>query len=139
VRKLFTERDQTPKILIVTEKLLTGFGAPILYCMYLDKPMRDHTLLQAISRVNRPFEDESEVKKSSGLVVDFIGIFDNLQKALAFDSDIIGSVIKNLNVLKERFESLIKTEANNYLQILNGRSNDKTIGNVIDTFKDRQK
>src|SRR5256885_6919278 len=40
------------------QKLLTGFDAPVLYCMYLDKPMRDHVLLQAIARVNRPYEDE---------------------------------------------------------------------------------
>ena len=50
---------ELPKILIVTEKLLTGFDAPILYAMYLDKPMRDHTLLQAIARVNRPYENEA--------------------------------------------------------------------------------
>ena len=57
VRKLFRKADQLPKILIVTDKLLTGFDAPVLYAMYLDKPMRDHVLLQAISRVNRPYED----------------------------------------------------------------------------------
>ena len=54
IRKNFTKFSELPKILIVTEKLLTGFDAPILYAMYLDKPMRDHTLLQAIARVNRP-------------------------------------------------------------------------------------
>ncbi len=59
IRKAFRKPDELPKILIVTEKLLTGFDAPILYCMYLDKPMRDHVLLQAIARVNRPYEDES--------------------------------------------------------------------------------
>jgi type I restriction enzyme R subunit len=58
LRKAFVRKDALPKILIVTEKLLTGFDAPILYCMYLDKPMRDHVLLQAIARVNRPYEDE---------------------------------------------------------------------------------
>ena len=58
VRKEFIRKDEKPKILIVTEKLLTGFDAPILYCMYLDKPMRDHVLLQAIARVNRPYEDD---------------------------------------------------------------------------------
>ena len=57
-RKAFRKPDELPKILIVTEKLLTGFDAPILYCMYLDKPMRDHVLLQAIARVNRPYEDD---------------------------------------------------------------------------------
>ncbi len=54
IRNAFRKPDELPKILIVTEKLLTGFDAPILYCMYLDKPMRDHVLLQAIARVNRP-------------------------------------------------------------------------------------
>ena len=48
---------EDPKILIVTDKLLTGYDAPVLYCMYLDKPMRDHVLLQAIARVNRPYVD----------------------------------------------------------------------------------
>jgi type I restriction enzyme R subunit len=57
IRKSFCKLDQQPKILIVTEKLLTGFDAPVLYAMYLDKPLRDHTLLQAIARVNRPYEN----------------------------------------------------------------------------------
>ena len=51
---MFKKADNDPKILIVTDKLLTGYDAPLLYCMYLDKPMRDHVLLQAIARVNRP-------------------------------------------------------------------------------------
>ena len=54
VRLTFKRADENPKILIVTDKLLTGYDAPLLYCMYLDKPMRDHVLLQAIARVNRP-------------------------------------------------------------------------------------
>ncbi len=58
IRKNFNKLDKLPKILIVTEKLLTGFDAPVLYAMYLDKPMRDHTLLQAIARVNRPYEND---------------------------------------------------------------------------------
>lgn len=60
IRKKFTKIEELPKILIVTEKLLTGYDAPILYAMYLDKPMRDHTLLQAIARVNRPYENEEK-------------------------------------------------------------------------------
>ena len=62
------------KILIVTSKLLTGFDAPILQAMYLDKPLRDHTLLQAICRTNRPF---GEVK-THGLIVDYLGVFDDV-------------------------------------------------------------
>src|SRR5262249_10835717 len=54
IRKDFAKAGKLPKILIVTEKLLTGYHAPVLYAMYLDQPMRDHTLLQAIARVNRP-------------------------------------------------------------------------------------
>ncbi len=53
VRRAFIKRDSLPKIVIVTEKLLIGFDAPVLYCMYPDKSMRDHTLLQPIARVPR--------------------------------------------------------------------------------------
>jgi type I restriction enzyme, R subunit len=124
LRRTFVQRDTVPKILIVTEKLLTGFDAPILYCMYLDKPMRDHTLLQAIARVNRPYEDENGVKKPVGFVVDFVGIFDKLEKALAFDNDEVASVIQNLDVLKERFGTLIREKAQPYLALCRGAVHD---------------
>jgi type I restriction enzyme, R subunit len=95
IRKNFAKFGEFPKILIVTEKLLTGFDAPILYAMYLDKPMRDHTLLQAIARVNRPYENErEEMVKPHGFVLDFVGIFDKLEKALAFDSDEINAIVQ---------------------------------------------
>src|SRR5207248_4617629 len=99
IRRDFLKKNKLPKILIVTEKLLTGYDAPILYCMYLDKPMRDHVLLQAIARVNRPYEDEDGQKKPYGFVLDFVGIFDSLERALAFDSDVVASVIQNVEVL----------------------------------------
>jgi type I restriction enzyme R subunit len=106
IRKSFGKLDQQPKILIVTEKLLTGFDAPVLYAMYLDKPMRDHTLLQAIARVNRPYENEAlEMVKPHGFVLDFIGIFDKLEKALAFDSDEINAIVKDLKLLKLLFQN----------------------------------
>src|SRR5262249_16829070 len=70
VRESFKKPNLLPKILIVTDKLLTGYDAPILYCMYLDKPMRDHVLLQAVARVNRPYEDEDGRKKPCGLIID---------------------------------------------------------------------
>jgi len=74
--------------------LLTGFDAPILYAMYLDKPMRDHTLLQAIARVNRPYENEAaEMVKPHGFVLDFVGIFDKLSCSTAgnlnFNSELL--------------------------------------------------
>src|SRR6202022_3464814 len=85
VRLLYKKPAKNPKILIVTDKLLTGYDAPVLYCMYLDKPMRDHVLLQAVARVNRPYEDDKGVKKPSGLIIDFVGVLRELNKALAFD------------------------------------------------------
>src|SRR5690625_1607334 len=78
IRKQFRKADTKPQILIVTDKLLTGYDAPILYAMYLDKPMRDHVLLQAISRVNRPYEDAKGQRKPCGLIVDFIGMLSYL-------------------------------------------------------------
>jgi type I restriction enzyme R subunit len=134
VRKAFLKPDALPKILIVTEKLLTGFDAPILYCMYLDKPMRDHTLLQAIARVNRPYEKmegEKRLEKPCGVIIDFIGIFDNVERALEFDSDVVASVIENLDILKERFAGLMKTKAKEYLQLLKGLPGDKAVERII--------
>jgi len=84
------------KFLIVTSKLLTGFDAPILQVMYLDKPMRDHNLLQAICRTNRPYPD-----KTHGLIVDYLGIFDDVAKALDFDEKLVQKVITNLDELKK--------------------------------------
>jgi type I restriction enzyme R subunit len=139
VRKAFVKRETLPKILLVTEKLLTGFDAPILYCMYLDKPMRDHTLLQAIARVNRPYEEEGEIKKPAGFVVDFVGIFDNLEKALAFDSDVVASVIKNIDALKDRFSTLMKDQAPVYLALCQGPIDDKAVERAIDTFAEKEK
>ncbi len=73
------------KILIVCDRLLTGFDAPIEQVMYLDKPLRNHNLLQAIARTNRPLPS---MKKRTGVVVDYFGNFDKLEKALNFDEAI---------------------------------------------------
>jgi len=120
IRKKFINKDEQPKILIVTQKLLTGFDAPILYSMYLDKPMRDHVLLQAIARVNRPYEDADGLVKPAGFVLDFVGIFEHLEKALAFDSDEVASVIQNIDVLKAAFAKRIREDAAAYLPFATG-------------------
>jgi hypothetical protein len=83
------------KFLIVTSKLLTGFDAPILQTMYLDKPMRDHGLLQAICRTNRLYPG-----KTHGLIVDYLGAFDVVSSALDFDEGPVKKVITNLEALK---------------------------------------
>lgn len=138
VRKAFRNTEELPKILIVTEKLLTGFDAPILYCMYLDKPMRDHVLLQAIARVNRPYEDTEGRKKPSGFVLDFVGIFDNLEKALAFDSSDIEGVVHDLEVLKTRFAELIVEAKSRYLTLITSKSQDKAVEAILNHFMDEQ-
>ncbi|MBP0017830.1 MAG: HsdR family type I site-specific deoxyribonuclease [Cyanobacteria bacterium SBLK] len=121
VRKNFINKTELPKILIVTEKLLTGFDAPILYCMYLDKPMRDHVLLQAIARVNRPYEDSEGSIKPFGFVLDFIGVFgENLERALAFESEEIHTIIQNVDVIKNQFRSLMEETAPQYLPLTRG-------------------
>lgn len=135
VRKDFRNPTKLPKILIVTEKLLTGFDAPILYAMYLDKPMRDHVLLQAIARVNRPFEDEQGLRKPAGFVLDFVGIFENLERALAFDSSDIEGVVADLDILKKHFSSMMK-EGEEYLAIGSGLVADKHVEAILEHFLD---
>lgn len=94
----FRDPNDPLKLLIVTSKLLTGFDAPILQVMYLDKPLRDHTLLQAICRVNRTYSEQ----KTHGLIVDYLGIFDDVAKALEFDDKSILAVVSNIQELLER-------------------------------------
>jgi type I restriction enzyme, R subunit len=85
----FLKRDDPLKILVVCDMLLTGFDAPVEQVMYLDSPLREHTLLQAIARVNRPAE-----KKTFGLVVDYWGVSEALTEALAIfaPSDVKGAM-----------------------------------------------
>jgi type I restriction enzyme R subunit len=138
VRQAFRRPDELPKILIVTEKLLTGYDAPILYCMYLDKPMRDHVLLQAIARVNRPYEDEAGRRKTAGLIVDFVGIFGNLERALAFDSADVVGVVQELGVLRERFAALMATGREKYLPLVQGKTEDKALEAALERFRDSE-
>lgn len=143
IRKDFAKAGLLPKILIVTEKLLTGYDAPVLYAMYLDKPMRDHTLLQAIARVNRPYEiDEgegTERRKPHGFVLDFVGIFDKLEKALAFDSDEINAIVKDLGLLKVLFKNKMELKAPQYLKLITHGFNDKDVDDLIEHFRDKER
>ena len=99
----FRDPNNPLQIVIVTSKLLTGFDAPILQTMYLDKPMKDHTLLQAICRTNRVFNQD----KTYGLIVDYIGIFDNVAKALFFDSESVEKVISNIESVKGKVPEMV--------------------------------
>jgi len=93
------------KVLIVTSKLLTGFDAPILEAMYLDKPLRDHTLLQAICRTNRPYGDA----KTHGLIVDYLGVFDDVARAIQFDEEGMTRVVRNINELLGKLPGAVQT------------------------------
>jgi len=140
IRKSFCKLDQQPKILIVTEKLLTGFDAPVLYAMYLDKPLRDHTLLQAIARVNRPYENEAlQMVKPHGFVLDFVGIFKKLEKALAFDSDEIKAIVKDIQLLKQLFQNKMEQKAPAYLALIRHNFNDKDVDALIEHFRDPER
>ena len=98
----FNDPDSSLDFLIVTAKLLTGFDAPILQTMYLDKSLKDHTLLQAICRTNRLFPN-----KTFGRIVDYFGVFDDTAKALAFDEETIKLVITNLQELKDKLPQVL--------------------------------
>ena len=100
----FRDPNDPLKIIIVTSKLLTGFDAPILQTMYLDRPLRDHTLLQAICRTNRPYGR----LKTHGLIVDYLGIFDDVAQAIQFDEEGITRVVSNIAELKERLPEAIQ-------------------------------
>ena len=85
-RRVLADRIKDPedelKLVIVRDMWLTGFDVPCLHTMYIDKPMRGHTLMQAIARVNRVYKD-----KPGGLIVDYLGIASDLKEALSFYSD----------------------------------------------------
>ena len=93
----FNDAKSELKFIIVTAKLLTGFDAPICQTMYLDKSLKDHTLLQAICRTNRLYP-----QKTFGCIVDYFGVFDDAAKALEFDEESVQQVITNLGDLRSR-------------------------------------
>jgi len=120
-RKNLSDRMKDPndplKIVIVRDMWLTGFDVPCLHTMYIDKPMRGHTLMQAIARMNRIFGD-----KPGGLVVDYLGIASDLKKALSFYADAGGkgeptetqeqaveSMLEKLEIVRQMFFEKSKT------------------------------
>lgn len=108
-RKSLAERMKDPadplRLVIVRDMWLTGFDAPCLHTLYIDKPMRGHNLMQAIARVNRVFKD-----KPGGLIVDYLGIATDLKKALSFYSDAGGKgeptldLEKAIALMNEKYE-----------------------------------
>jgi type I restriction enzyme R subunit len=108
-RKILSDRmkdeNDALKLVIVCDMWLTGFDAPCLNTLYIDKPMKGHSLMQAIARVNRVYKD-----KPGGLVVDYLGIANDLKKALSFYSDAGGKgqptldIEKAIELMHEKYE-----------------------------------
>jgi type I restriction enzyme R subunit len=105
------------KFLIVTAKLLTGFDAPILQTMYLDKSLKDHTLIQAICRTNRLYP-----QKFFGRIVDYFGVFDDAAKALQFDEESVKKMISNLSEFRSKLPDAMKAALSHFEGV------DRTIG-----------
>lgn len=105
----FNDANSSLKFIIVTAKLLTGFDAPILQTLYLDKSIKDVTLLQAICRTNRLFPN-----KHFGRIVDYFGVFDDAAKALQFDDETMRTIVSNLNELKDQLPGLMENALSHF-------------------------
>src|SRR3990170_1018274 len=98
------KEEQNPRILVVTDMLLTGFDAPILQTMYLDKPLKEHRLLQAIARTNRPYKD----LKEAGLIIDYVGILKEFKRAFElYSEEEIKGALSGMESLREDFNILL--------------------------------
>lgn len=111
IKARFNKPDTGPTLLIVTAKLLTGFDAPIEQVMYLDKPLRRHTLFQAITRTNRRYTNPvTGQEKRNGLIVDYIGVGNQIAQALkAADPEAGGKRPVDVDALATEFHTKIKT------------------------------
>jgi len=99
----FKDPDKDPKLLVVVDMLLTGFDAPVLKTMYLDRNLKNHNLLQAIARTNRPADG-----KHNGEIVDYQGVFANLDDALDYGSDVRDEIDRSREQLLEDIEEVIE-------------------------------
>lgn len=117
IQREFKE-EENPKILIVTDMLITGFDAPRLKVMYLDKPLYEHRLLQAIARVNRPYKNEV-VDKKYGLIVDSVGLLKHVRRSIKkyeliadnriakdIEENILGRIERKVEEFKQNLKDL---------------------------------
>ena len=97
--------DEYPKILIVTDMLLTGFDVPKLEVMYLDKPLKEHRLLQAVARTNRPYKN----LKEAGIIIDYVGVLKEIKRAFEiYSEEDIKCALFSYENIEEEFKNLIK-------------------------------
>jgi type I restriction enzyme, R subunit len=126
----FKDEKNELELLIVCDMFLTGFDAPLIHTMYVDKPLRDHNLIQAISRVNRVWKD-----KPGGLIVDYIGITDDLKRAFRAynDSDVKNAMVPTEEIvlyMQQKHEELISFFESDISTVEN--LSDKEEGKLLD-------
>ena len=115
--KRFKQPDENPSLLVVHNMLLTGFDAPILKTMYLDRNLKNHNLMQAIARTNRPAEG-----KENGEIVDFQGVFENIDEALDYDAETKAYAARDK---EELFEDLV-SQLETVMEIFDGIPKDES-------------
>jgi len=145
LERKFKNPDDPLKLVIVCDMWLTGFDVPALHTMYIDKPIKNHTLMQAIARVNRVYKD-----KIAGLIVDYIGIADDLKKALNVYSsgtqkeamvpieEIISKMTEKYDIIKSMFFEIDYSDWKNLKGAESARLFQKAV-NAIITNKDTGK
>ncbi len=125
IKDEFRKLRKNPQILIICEKLLTGFDAPNEAVMYLDKPLKEHSLLQAIARTNRVTDD----KKKNGLIVDYIGVSQKLDEALAsYHSKDVKNAMHDLENLRVEFREA-HSAVLHYVKNIQRKNGEKDIKN----------
>ena len=137
----FKKQEDPLKILLVQSMLLTGFDAPVEQVMYLDRPLKDHTLLQAIARTNRPYQN-----KQSGIIIDYCGVLKNLELALNFNENDIEGCLIDFDELKRQLPDLVDEFMNlfrginmdNLAACLKHIEKNKLESAVLDVFKKMQ-
>jgi len=132
IRKEIVEKykeEKYPKILIVTDMLLTGFDAPILQVQYLDKPLKGHRLLQAIARTNRPYKDIKE----AGMILDYVGILKEFKKAFEeYSKEDISGILYDMDELRKEFTQLIRQTMRFFEDVPKDQYDRKTILEAIE-------
>jgi len=122
------KEEEYPKILIVTDMLLTGFDAPILEVMYLDKPLKEHRLLQAIARTNRPFMDVKE----AGLIIDYVGVLKEFEKALSiYQKQDIRYVAVDLKEKTKELKDLLQETEELFEGLVKGKADRETLKSAV--------
>jgi type I restriction enzyme R subunit len=138
IRKELVEKfkeEQLPKILIVTDMLLTGFDAPILQTMYLDKPLKEHRLLQAIARTNRPFNDVKE----AGIIMDYVGVFSEFEKAFEiYSKEEIKNAVYNLDQIRKEFVDIINRILDSFKEVPKDKFDRGTLLRAIEILTEKE-